>query len=198
MNLRMGISEQLGIEFLGKCPDNFTQAQRHAAPYPGDLPEVAGIQGLDHLVGNVMLGVDIHSFLQNQVVFFCLGQRSDHAVGALDDQLQLFVFTAVEIFLELTALALELTVLLEQLTLPCIALTLRQSWCVAFQFFRLRLDLGAQIGNFFLAFGELLLELGLRSFGGVGLSKNAVQVDNANLEILRTGGSARHRQQNAD
>ena len=198
MNLRLGISEQLSIEFAGKCTGNFTQAQRHAAPYPGDLPDVAGIQGLDHLVSDVMLGVDIHGFLQNQVVLFSFCQRPHHPVSTLDDQLQLFVFTAVEVFLELTAFALELSVLLDQLTLACIALTLRQSRCVALQLFRLRLDLATQVSNLFFTLREFLLKLDLRSLGGVGLSKNAVQIDNADLELLRTDSSAGQRQQNAD
>lgn len=33
MNLGPGISEQFSIKFASKCADNFTQAQRHAAPY---------------------------------------------------------------------------------------------------------------------------------------------------------------------
>jgi hypothetical protein len=68
------ISENFCLEFALQRLDDGAQAQRHAASPPVLLPDVAGIQGLDHLVGNVMLGVDIDRFLDNQVILFGLGQ----------------------------------------------------------------------------------------------------------------------------
>ena len=64
-----------------------------------------------------MFGIDVDSFLKNHIVFFGFSHLLDGAVGTLDHNLLLFIFTGVQVFLELTALALKLPVLFDQLLL---------------------------------------------------------------------------------
>src|SRR6186713_2031716 len=77
-----------------------------------------GVQRLDHLVGDVVLGIDINRLLKDQVVFFGFGQGFDNLVGALNHLLEFFILAGVQVFLELAALALEIPVLVHQLLLP--------------------------------------------------------------------------------
>src|SRR5574337_327234 len=56
------------------------------------LAGVAGsVHGLDHLVGDVVLGVDVDGFLQDHVVLLCLGQLLDDLVSALEHLAQFLV-----------------------------------------------------------------------------------------------------------
>ena len=80
-----------------------------------------------------MLGVDVDRFLDDEVEFFALGQRLDGPVGAINDQLQFLVLAGVEVFLELAALALEITVLIDQLLLTRRTLAFCQGRCVALE-----------------------------------------------------------------
>ena len=64
-----------------------------------------------------MLGVDVHRFLQDDVVLLGLGQLLDDLVGALEHLAQFFVLARAQVFLELAALALEVAVLVDQLAL---------------------------------------------------------------------------------
>src|SRR5688572_14694687 len=50
-----------------------------------------GVERLDHLVGDVVLGVDVDRLLQDGVVLLGFGDLLDDAVGALVHRLQLFV-----------------------------------------------------------------------------------------------------------
>jgi hypothetical protein len=95
-------------------------------PSPGLL--AVGVQGLDHLVGDVMFGIDIHRILQNKVIFFSHGDFLDDLVGTLNHQLQLLILAGIEVFLEFTALALELTILIDQLLLLASNVALQAWW----------------------------------------------------------------------
>lgn len=57
-------------------------------------PSLAAVDDFDHLVGDVMLGADIHSFLKYDVVFFRFSNLLDHFVGFFQNLLQLFIFLA--------------------------------------------------------------------------------------------------------
>src|SRR3954451_23076431 len=87
---------------------------------------LGGVERLDHLVGDVVLGIDVDRFLQHQVVLLLLGDLLDDAVGALEDLLEFLVLARREVFLELAALALELAVLVDQLLLALRALAFGQ------------------------------------------------------------------------
>src|SRR3569623_2473275 len=43
------------------------------------------VERADHLVGDVVLGVDVDGFLQDDVVLFLFGDLLDHAVRAVED-----------------------------------------------------------------------------------------------------------------
>src|SRR5688572_14201998 len=85
-----------------------------------------GVQGSDHLVGDVVLGIDVDRFLQDQVVLLLLGDLLHHAVGAVQHLLQFLVLARVQVFLEFAALALEFAVLVDQRLLALAALGLGQ------------------------------------------------------------------------
>src|SRR3954470_8443886 len=92
-----------------------------------------GVQRLDHLVGDVVLRVDVDGFLQDQVVLFLLRHLLDHAVGAVEDLLQFLVLARVQVFLEFAALALEVTVEVDELALALPALAFGQRGRFAFE-----------------------------------------------------------------
>jgi len=58
----------------------------------------------------------VHGILQDQVVLLLVKDLLDDLVGALDNAGQFFVLALVQVFLEFAALALKLTVLLDQFT----------------------------------------------------------------------------------
>ena len=58
-------------------------------------PSLAAVDDFDHLVGDVMLGADIDSFLKYQVVLFSFSDLLDHFVGFFKNLLQLFIFSGV-------------------------------------------------------------------------------------------------------
>ncbi|MEY4123722.1 MAG: hypothetical protein RL770_303 [Pseudomonadota bacterium] len=63
-----------------------------------------GVERLDHFVCDVVLGVDVHSFLENHIVFFCLSNQLDCTVCALNHHLLFFIFACVKVFLKFTGL----------------------------------------------------------------------------------------------
>src|SRR6476661_5613867 len=147
-----------------------------------------GVERLDHLVGDVVLRVDVDRFLQHEVVLLLLGDLLDDAVGAFEDLLQLLVLAGGEVFLEFAALALELAVLVDQLLLALGALAFRQGGRLALELVGGGLDRVAQVVEILLALGELLLQLGLRRLGAVGLAEHAVGVHETDAEVLRERG----------
>ena len=91
----------------------------------------AGVEYLQHLVGNVVLGIEVHHFLNNQVVFFGFRNLFNRFIGFVQHLLQLFVATAILIFLKLALLTLKIAPYFRVLLLAGIALTFGQSRCVA-------------------------------------------------------------------
>ena len=81
-----------------------------------------------------MLGIDVDGFLQDKVVLFCFSDLFHHLVGALQHLLQFLVLAGVQVFLELTALALKFTILVQQLLLPAALLLLGQGGCLTLEF----------------------------------------------------------------
>ena len=69
-----------------------------------------------------MLRIDVHRLLHNQIVFFAFCKRFDYPVRPLNDELQFFILTGVQVFLKLAALALKVAVLINNLFLPSVAL----------------------------------------------------------------------------
>ena len=132
-----------------------------------------------------MLGVDVDGFLQDHVVLLGFGHLLDDAVGALEHLLQFLVLARVQVFLELAALALEVAVLVDQLLLALRALAFGQGGRLALELVGRGLERVAQVGELLLAAGELLLQLGLRGLGRVGLAEDPVGVDEADPELLR-------------
>lgn len=80
-----------------------------------------------------MLRVDVNRFLQNHVVLLGLGDLLHDFVCLVQNLGQFFVFPVAQIFLEFTALALEFTVLLNQVTLLGHALAFRHGRRIAFK-----------------------------------------------------------------
>src|SRR5947207_2936879 len=92
----------------------------------GTLRLLRRVERADHLVGDIVLRVDVHGLLQDHVVVFLLGDLLDDAVGAVEHLLQLFVLARVQVFLEFAALALEVAVHVDHRLLALRALALRQ------------------------------------------------------------------------
>ena len=98
---------------------DFPQAKTHANTATR-RPRLLGrrrIERLDHFVRDVILGIDVDRLVKNEVVFFLLGDLLDDLVHTVTHLRQLFALARVQVFLEFTALALEITVLVHQLAL---------------------------------------------------------------------------------
>ena len=98
------VTVELGAFRIGKRLNNVGKSKRHTAPAMVQKVErfcevsgssTCGVESLDHLVGDVMLRIDVNRFLKNQIVLFGLSQRLHNLVGALDDLLQFFVLAGV-------------------------------------------------------------------------------------------------------
>jgi hypothetical protein len=107
------------------------------------LPAAGGVEGLDHLVGDVHAAAGEDHFLQDQVVLLGIEDLLDDAVGALDHAGQFLVLALVQVFLELAALALQVAVLFDQFALAAVALGLGQRRRVLVELVGGGLELGA-------------------------------------------------------
>ena len=123
--------------------------------------------------------------MQDHVVLLGLGHLLDDLVGTLQNLRQLFVLAGAQVFLEFTALALEVAVLVHQLALARGTLALGHGGCFAFKLVAGGLQGVAHVHQFLLAAGELLLQLGLRSLGCGGFPEDAIGVDETGFELLR-------------
>src|SRR5688500_18712812 len=117
------------------------------------------VQRPDHLVGDVVLGIDVDGFLQDQVVLLLLRHLLDHAVGAVQHLLQFLVLARVQVFLEFAPLALELAVLVDQRLLALATLGLRQGGRLPLEALRGGLQRRAHVIELLLAARELLFAL---------------------------------------
>src|SRR5450830_5322 len=142
------------------------------------------IQDLEDFIGDIQSWIDIYRVLQNQVVFFSFSHLLDHFVGALNQLLQLFIFTGVQVFLKFTALALKITILLHQLLLPTGKLPSRQGGGLTLKGISQRLQCGPQVDDLLFALGKLLLKLELRRLGRTRLPENPVVTDKPDPELL--------------
>src|SRR5690349_11459322 len=88
----------------------------------GSAPGGRGVQGLDHLFGDVDARPGEDDVLQDQVVLLAVKNLLDDLVGALDEAGRLFVAALVQVFLEFPALALQVTVGFDQFALAAVAL----------------------------------------------------------------------------
>src|SRR5574343_732255 len=145
---------------------------------------LGAVERVQHLVGDVVLGVDVNRFLNDQVELFGLGHLAYHPVGAFQNRLQLFVFAHVQVFLELAALALEVAVQVNHLALAGGALRFGQGGCVFFKLLGGGFQLRGQGLDLTLPAGKLLLQLALGRLGRIGLAENAVGVHKTEAEIL--------------
>src|SRR3569832_2360944 len=124
------------ISSIGRCgspcnspPSAWTMVPRRCGT--SRLPY--GVERPDHHVGDVVLRVDVHGLLQDDVVLLLLGDLLDHAIGAVEDLLQLLVLAGVEVFLELAAFVLEIVVGVDELLLALRALALGQGGGLALE-----------------------------------------------------------------
>src|SRR5690606_29617642 len=114
-------------------------------------------QRLQNLVRDVHPRADGDGVLNDQVVALLFGNALDGLVSLLDDGGELLVATAVEVFLELATLALQIGVEIGELTLALDTLGFRHDGSVLVEL----LGLAAQIVRHALEFVVTLLELGL-------------------------------------
>ena len=100
LDQHLRVTVEAGVTRIGQRLNNVGKSKRHTAPAMVQKVErfcevsgssTRGVESLDHLVGDVMLRVDVDRFLKNQIVLFGFGQRLHNLVGALDDLLQFFV-----------------------------------------------------------------------------------------------------------
>src|SRR5438067_11892700 len=111
-------------------PSENSLTSSQPTPSRGNRTSLAGVQGLDDLVGDVGARAGEHGLLQDQVVLLALEDLLDDLVGAFDDGSQLFVLALVQVFLEFAALALDLAVLVDELPLAAVALGFGEGRCV--------------------------------------------------------------------
>jgi hypothetical protein len=153
------------------------------------------VQRLDHLVGDVVLRVDVDASCRIRSYFSCFGHLLDDAVGAVEHLLQFLVLARVQVFLEFAALALEVAVLVDQAALPLTALAFRQRRALRARTSRKRPSAPSPMSvSSFSRFRELLLPAWPAPPWPVGLAEDAVGVDETDAEIflcLRLGAEQR-------
>src|SRR2546427_5260721 len=110
-----------------------------------------GVQGLDHLLGDVGARAGEHGFLQDEVVLLALEDLLDDLVRAFHHRGEFLVLALVEVFLEFAALALDLSVLIDQLALAAVALRLGERGCVLLELVGGRLQAQRQVVEFLVA-----------------------------------------------
>ena len=128
-----------------------------------------------------------HHLLDDEVVFFIVKDLLDGTISSLHHRSQFFILPLIEILLELATLALQISVLLDQITLTTVTLSLGERGCVFFQFIGSRLESTCLVIEFSLTPAKLRLELGLRRLSRIGLPQDALAVDITYLEVLRPG-----------
>jgi hypothetical protein len=71
-----------------------------------------GVENFQHFFSDVMASRAVNHLLKNNVVFFTFRHLLDGAIGCIQHFLQLFVATAIEVFLKFALFALKVAVLL--------------------------------------------------------------------------------------
>src|SRR5437870_3488217 len=72
---------------------------------PAAMPLFAVVQRAQHLVGDIDFCAEVNGILDDEIVFFLFGELAHDFLGPLQQRLQLFVATLIEVFAEF-ALAL--------------------------------------------------------------------------------------------
>src|SRR3990167_4789051 len=162
-----------------------TSASRTGEATAALLAGWRGVERLDHLFGDVHTRAGEHHVLQDQVVFLAFEDRLDDLVGALDDAGSFFVAALVQVFLELAALALQVTVLLNQITLAAVALGLGQRGRILLELVGRGLELAGLLVEVLVALAEVGLHAGERGLGRGGFAQHPLAVDVADLQLLR-------------
>ncbi|MCY1377903.1 hypothetical protein D9M69_655000 [compost metagenome] len=139
----MGVALQLTTQGLNNRPQGSRHRQAPSALF-------GAVQSINHLGSDVELRVDIGRILNDQVVFFSLGDLLERAIGPINHLLKGFTLPEGQIFLELPLLALEFAILLHQLTLAGDPLRLGQRRGFAFKLFRRTFQLNTKSLDLFL------------------------------------------------
>lgn len=77
------------------------------------------VEDFQYLLGDVMTWAAVDHFLNHDVVLFVRSNLFHCLIRLVQDLLQLFIATAIQVFLEFTLLALEIAILLGKLFLAC-------------------------------------------------------------------------------
>ncbi len=109
----VGVADDLAAEALGRSRAgcSVTALRAHdarAAGARGAAPLFFRRERFEHPLRDVEARAAIDRFLQDEVEFLGLGDLLDHAVGALEQRLQLLVAPQVEVFAILALQALEI------------------------------------------------------------------------------------------
>jgi hypothetical protein len=140
---------------------------------------LGGVQRLDHLVGDVVLGIDVDRFLQDQVVLFGFGHLLDDRLARSSTCCSSSFLRAFRSSWNSRRLRWKSRSWSISCLLPRGRAGFRQRGRLALELVGQRLELRAQVVQLLLALAEFLLELGLRRLGGIGLAEDPVGVDEA-------------------
>src|SRR6187455_2278360 len=103
---------------ISSPPSRSMMSRSRTSPIsPSLLLAALGVEGFDHLVGDVDLGAPENGLLEDQVVLLGLEDLLDDAIGPLDHGGELLVLALAQVFLELAPAPLQLAVLVDQLPL---------------------------------------------------------------------------------